>query len=86
MVIPAEAPYSPTFGFPTHELDGSITLEIADNYNMRPGSWTKTIKRPWSNCDSIGSFKQTVQWDVVIVHGQPTEGTHAREAADITGN
>jgi len=51
---------------------------------MRPNSWTKTIKRPWSNCDSIGSFKQTLQWDVVIPHKQPDEGTHAREAFDIT--
>jgi len=86
VVVPAEAPYSATFGFPTHELDGSITLEIADNYNMRPDSWNKSINRPWSNCSKIGLFKQTVQWDVVIAHKQPTVQTQAREASDITGN
>ena len=38
IVIPAEAiEYSAWFGFPTHELESSFKIEIAENYNMRPG-------------------------------------------------
>lgn len=86
VVVPADAPYLATFGFPTHELDGSITIEIADNYNMRPDSWNKSVNRPWSNCSNIGLFKQTAQWEFVRPNSPPTKETAAREAADIAGN
>ncbi|HMG89145.1 MAG TPA: hypothetical protein VK589_03770 [Chryseolinea sp.] len=77
--IPVEMPYDAWFGFPTHELDGSFTIEIAENFNMRPGSWTKSINRP-SPCSLTGAFKQTVTWDVVVPKHAPTEETSARMA------
>ena len=63
IVIPGEVEYSAWFGFPSHELESSFKIEIAENYNMRPGSWTKTLNRNWNNCDTTGTFLQTVHWD-----------------------
>ena len=40
-VIPAEMEYNASFGFPTHELESSFTIEIAENYKMRPEAGTK---------------------------------------------
>jgi hypothetical protein len=79
-VVPLEMPYDAVFGFPTHELDGVVVLEIAENYNIRPGSWNKTINRPWSNCSATGTFKQTATWDVIVPKHAPTENTSARTA------
>lgn len=84
IVIPVEAEYSAWFGFPSHELESSFKIEIAENYNMRPGSWTKTINRPWSNCSTTGTFKQSLQWDVIVPKHAPTENTSSR-MADLDG-
>lgn len=86
VVIPAEFGYGAVFAFPTHELDGGITLEIADNFNIRPGSWTKTIDRPWSNCSVTGTFKQSASWEVIVPKHAPTDKTGARVAGDVSGN
>ena len=48
IVIPAEGEYNASFGFPGYEPEASFTIEIAENYNMRPGSWTKTLNRNWN--------------------------------------
>jgi hypothetical protein len=79
-VIPAEGEYNASFGFPTHELESSFTIEIAENYNMRPDTWTKTINRTWNNCDTVGTFKQVLQWDVIRPNHAPTENTSSRMA------
>jgi hypothetical protein len=83
--IPLEMPYDAWFGFPTHEFDGSFTIEIAENFNMRPGSWTKSINRA-TPCSLVGTFKQTVTWDVIVPKHAPTDETGAREADDVSGN
>jgi hypothetical protein len=77
---PVEMPYDAWFGFPTHEFDASFTIEIAENFNMRPGSWTKSINRP-TPCSQTGFFKQTVQWDVVVPKYAPTDETSSRMAS-----
>jgi len=79
MVTSLEMPYDAWFGFPTHEFEASITFEIAENFNMRPGGWTKSINRP-SHCGATGTFKQTVQWEVVTPNFAPTEETMSRKA------
>jgi hypothetical protein len=81
--IPVEMPYDAWFGFPTHEFDASFTIEIAENFNMRPGSWTKSINRP-TPCSLVGTFKQTVTWDVIVPKHAPTENTSSR-MADLDG-
>jgi hypothetical protein len=88
MVTTAEFPYDAWLGFPTHEIDGEVVLEIADNYNIRPSSdgWTKSINRPWSNCSTTGTFKQTVSWDVVVPKHAPTQETSARDSGYVSGN
>ena len=83
--VPVEMPYNAWFGFPTHEFDASFTIEIAENFNMRPGSWTKSINRA-TPCSLTGTFKQTVTWEVVVPKHAPTDETGAREAVDVSGN
>lgn len=85
-VVPVEMPYDALFGFPTHELDGAVVMEIAENFNIRPGSWTKTIDRPWSSCTAAGTFKQTATWDVIVPKYAPTDETGARVAAGASGD
>ena len=78
MVTSLEMPYDAWFGFPTHEFPGELTIEIAENFNMRPGSWTKSINRA-TNCSATGTFKQTVDWEVIIPKHAPTDQTEARD-------
>jgi hypothetical protein len=78
VVVPVDAPYTAWFGFPTSEFDNSITFEIAPNYNIRPGNWTKTINQPWGHCNDQGSFTQSVSWEVTIPKHAPTDETGAR--------
>jgi hypothetical protein len=85
-VIPIEMAYGAWFGFPTNEVDGFINFEIAENYNIRPGNWSKTIDRPWGFCNEHGSFKQTVSWEVIRPKHAPTDETGAREGEDVSGN
>ena len=75
--IPVEMPYDAFFGFPTHEIEASFTIEIAENFNMRQGTWTKSINRA-TPCSLVGTFKQTVTWDVVVPKHAPTDETGAR--------
>ena len=82
--VPVEMPYNAWFGFPTHEFDASFTIEIAENFNMRPGSWTKSINRA-TPCSATGTFKQTVTWDVVVPKHAPTDETGARIGANAGG-
>lgn len=77
--VPVERPYDAWFGFPTHEFDASFSIEIAENFNMRPGSWTKSINRA-TPCSATGTFKQTVTWDVIVPKHAPTESTSSRMA------
>jgi hypothetical protein len=86
VVIPIEMSYAAWFGFPTNEVEGSLTFEIAENYNIRPGNWTKTIDRPWGFCSEHGSFKQTVSWEVTVPKHAPTDETDARVAAGANGD
>jgi hypothetical protein len=85
-VIPVEMAYGAWCGFPTTEIDGFITFEIAENYNIRPNSWSKTITRPWSLCNTVGSFKEVISWDVTTPNKEPQDDTSAREAIDVTSN
>ncbi|WP_276369483.1 IPT/TIG domain-containing protein [Chryseolinea sp. H1M3-3] len=84
-VIPIEMAYSAWFGFPTNEVDGAITFDIAPNYNIRPGEWSKTVDRQWGFCNEQGSFKQTLRWEVIVPKHAPTDETGARFAMDESG-
>lgn len=77
-VVTVETTYQGTFVFPTHEIDGVLNLEIAENYNIRNGSFYKSIPRPWSVCNEEGKFVLEVQWDVATVKFRPDENTPAR--------
>jgi hypothetical protein len=77
-----------TFGFslPTEQITDVIQLQIADNYNIRAGSFSKTIPRPWSPCDGSGSYSVLVTWDLVRPSFAPTDDTPARLRAPVGGN
>jgi len=71
-------PTGMTFGIPFDQSLDIIKLEIADNYNIRSGSFSKTIDRPWNPCDVSGTYKVLVTWDLVRPHFEPTDQTPAR--------
>jgi hypothetical protein len=83
-VIPVEQAYGAWFGFPLNNSGGSINFEVAENFNIRPGNWDTSIARSWSLCNTVGSFKQYVSWDVIVPKHAPTDETGARIAD--TGN
>jgi len=60
------------FSIPTDEISDNIKLEIADNYNIRSGSYSKNTSRPWNPCDGTGTYKVLVTWDLVRPHFAPT--------------
>lgn len=69
---------SMNFTIPTNEIGDVIKLEIADNYNIRSGSYSKNISRPWNPCDGSGTYKVLVTWDLVRPNFAPTDMTPAR--------
>jgi hypothetical protein len=85
-VIPVEQAYGAAFSYPLNDSGGWINLEVAENFNIRPGRWDTSIARSWSLCDSPGSFKQHLSWDVIVPKHAPTGETSAREAENISGN
>lgn len=70
------------FTIPVEETLDIIKLEIADNYNIRSGSFSKTVPRPWSPCDGSGTYTAQVTWDLVRPHFAPTDETQARRRED----
>lgn len=66
--------------FPVDQSLEIIKLEVANNYNISAGSFSKTIPRPWSLCnDSQGSYKVLVTWEFVRPEFAPDDVTAARE-------
>lgn len=79
--VPVETVYQGSFVLPNNEVDGVLQLDVAENYNIRNGSFYKTVPRPWSDCGQSGTFEMDVSWDVVIVKFAPDEFTPARRLA-----
>ena len=78
--IKDQAPTSMVFSIPTSEMNDVINLEIADNYNIRSGSYSRSISRPWNPCDGSGTYEVLVTWDLVRPNFPPTDMTPARKA------
>lgn len=70
---------SMNFTLPSYEINDIIKLEIADNYNIRSGSYSKTISRPWNPCDNSGTFEMSVTWELIRPKFAPTDETPARK-------
>ena len=79
-VIPVEMPYQASFVFPNNEIDGVLQFDIAENYNIRNGSFHKSVPHPWSGCNEQGKYEMDLRWDVVTVKFPPDEFTPARLA------
>lgn len=57
----------------------SFKFEIADNYNIRPGSVNQSKDKRWQDCDnSNAKFKITASWEVTTPTHAPTDQTPAR--------
>lgn len=87
-VISFESPFSSAFVYPlTNQSSSQFQLEIADNYNIRPGIVRQSVAKPWSGCHGNGKFEEVLQWEVIQPNYAPTQETPARKApADIIGN
>lgn len=70
---------SMNFSLPDNEIDYVIHLDIADNYNIRSGGYSKVISRPWNPCDNSGSYEMSVTWPLAHPHFAPTDETPARK-------
>jgi hypothetical protein len=79
-VAKVEQSYAAAFAFPFNTSGGTINLEVAENYNIRPGSWDMSLAQPWSPCNVAGQFKQHLSWDVIVPNKAPTDDTSARDA------
>ena len=76
-----DSPFGSTFVHPiTAESNADFKLEIAENYNIRPGSLTKSRAKPWSLCNGNGKYTIVAQWQVVTPNFAPTSETPARKA------
>ena len=80
-VIPVEMAYQASFVFPNNLIDGVLHFDIAENYNIRNGSFHKSVPNPWSACNEKGKYEMEVRWDVVTVKFPPDEFTPARKVA-----
>jgi hypothetical protein len=69
------------FSVPADESLDVIKLEIADNYNIRSGSFSKSVSRPWNPCDLSGTYSVLVTWELVRPDFAPTDMTAARTRA-----
>jgi hypothetical protein len=85
VTIPIEQSYAIWFGFPTSKMDGSITFDIAENFNIRPDHWNRNIPQSWSQCNNIGCIKLDASWDVIRPNHAPTDETPARKAIELSG-
>jgi len=85
-VIPVDQAYGGGFFFPLNNSGGWINFEVAENFNIRPGNWDSSIARSWSLCNTAGTFKQHLSWDVIVPKHAPTDATGARVADDVSGN
>ena len=85
-VIPVEQAYGAAFSYPLNDSGGWINFEVAENFNIRPGSWDASIARSWSLCNTAGTFKQHLSWEVIVPKHAPTDETGARVAEDVSGN
>lgn len=63
---------------PSTEVGDIITLEIADNYNIRAGSFSRSIPRPWNPCDQSGTYKILITWELTRPIAAPDDTTPAR--------
>lgn len=77
-----------TFGFsvPVEQNLDVVQLQIADNYNIRAGSFSKTISRPWNPCDNSGTYSVLITWDLARPSFAPTDNTPARLQTAVGGN
>jgi hypothetical protein len=66
------------FALPDNELNDVLELHIADNYNIRSGSYLKILPRPWDPCDGSGTHKINVTWELSHPQHEPTDNTQAR--------
>jgi hypothetical protein len=66
------------FALPDYELNDVLELHIAENYNIRAGSYLKTLSRPWDPCDGSGTFQINVTWELSHPQFEPTNLTPAR--------
>ena len=73
-----DGPAAMGFAVPSTEIGDIIKLEIADNYNIRAGSYSRSISRPWNPCDGSGTYKVLVTWDLIRPVSAPDDTTPAR--------
>jgi len=87
-VVSFSSPFSSAFDYPlTNQSSNQFQLEIADNYNIRPGVVHQSVAKPWSGCHGNGKFEEVLQWEMVQPNYAPTEQTPARKStADVIGN
>lgn len=68
------------FTLPSTEVGDIVRLEIADNYNIRAGSYSRSIPRPWNPCDQSGTYHILVTWDLIRPVSPPDDTTPARKS------
>ena len=76
--IPVQTYYQGSFVLPNQEIEAVLEFDIAENYNIRNGSFHKSVSRPWSVCNATGNFEMEARWDVVTAKFAPDEFTPAR--------
>jgi hypothetical protein len=81
-----QIPTSFAFNVPIDQTLDVVHLQLADNYNIRAGSFSKTIPRAWSLCDNSGTYSVLITWDLSRPSFAPTDNTEARLSSPIGGN
>jgi hypothetical protein len=85
-VAKVEQSYAAAFAFPFNASGATLDLEIAENFNIRPGTWDMSLAQPWSPCNIYSQFKEHLSWDVIVPNKPPTDKTSARDATDPESN
>jgi hypothetical protein len=71
------------FAIPSNESTDVLQLHIADNYNIRAGSYSKIVHSTWNPCNSsFGTYSVNVNWELSHPQFEPTDNTQARGRSD----
>lgn len=66
------------FAMPFEQIQDVLKLQIADNYNIRAGSFSKSIPRQWSPCNNSETYSVLITWDLARPSFAPSDNTPAR--------